>query len=220
MNIQDVLSKVAKGEELTDAEKEALAGFNLQKALDDNAANARRKAEERQTAAETERDDLRTRIATLEQQIEDAGNAGKSDLEKAQADVEKLTARLAEREATIETMTAETAAAARSRTISGLLDKSGIKFIDGVDQSILKGAFEATFKGLDADDLGNDQVTGPLVEAWRTTNKGVIQDTTGGGSGGPPHDGNAQRPTGGAKTPDKQTAEERAKDLREQRGQR
>jgi len=214
MNIAAILKKVANGEDLTDVEKKALAEYDPQKAIDDAAAAARRKAEERQAEAEKEVEGLKASVADLTAKIEDAGNAGKSDLEKAQAEVEKLAGRVKERDEQIANMTAEVAKREREGKIGAIMDGSGITFIEGVDKKIMKGAFVTSFANLDDKDLDDQNVTGPLVEAFRTANKATIVDKSGHGSGGNGHDGSDGSGPSGDKTPDKQTTEERAAAVR------
>ena len=216
MDIKAILAKAAKGETLTDAEQAALAAYDPQKALDDAAAAARRKAEERQTEAEAERDVLKKSIAALELKIEEAGNNGKSDLEKALADVEKLTTQMTEHEATIATMTTDAAKQDRQSRVDALVRSANLKFMDGINPDTMPAAFARVFAGLDDADLANETVTGPLVEAFKTANKGVIVNESGHGSGGNGHVG-GEGGGEGSKPADKQSTEERAAELRKNR---
>ena len=214
MNIAELLKKAANGEDLSDAEKAFLADYDPQKAIDDAAAAARRKAEERQADAEKKVADLTKTVTDLSAKIDEAGSAGKSDLEKAQAEVEKLSGRLTERDTMIATMTAEGAKRERETKVAGIIDGAGIAFVPGVDAKIMRNALAAQFADLDDADLADNNLTGPIVTGFRSTNKAAIVDQSGHGSGANGHDGNGDSGPSGNKSPDKQTSEERAASVR------
>ena len=215
MNIAEIIAKAAKGEELSDEEKTFATEFDFQKQIDDSAAAARRKAEERLSAADQKASDLEKKVEELTAQVEDAGNAGKSDLEKAQAKVESLTGQVAERDQQIADLTAANAQAARDKAIDGILTKSGIQFVDGVDAEMMKSAFAARFAEVSDDDLGAESVVNPIIDAYKGANKATIVDNSGHGSGGGGHDGGSNPPSSsGEKTPDQMSTEERASYLR------
>jgi len=214
MNIAEIVAKLRKGDTLSDEEQAFADSYDERKALDAASAAGRKKAEERQAAAEKERDDTKTRLAELEKQVEEAANAGKSDTEKIQADLDKALKRNTEAEATVATLREEKRISDRNHAISGLRRKSGIKFIDGIDVSLVESGFAKAFASIGDDELADEAVTTPLVEAFKTTNKGLILDDSGGGAGTNPHDGtDKNKPTSG-KPIDQLSADERADQLR------
>jgi len=212
VKIGELITKAAKGEALTDEEKGALAGFDLQKQLDSTAAAARKEAESKAEAAKAELSKMQKQIDDLNGALKAREDSGKTDLERAQEQVKTFATQLKELQGKVEMAEKEKGALVREQKLDGVLREAGIQFIDGVDQKILKRAFNGAFEGIA--DLENAEVTKPIVETFRAMNKGVIKDTTGHGSGNPPRGASSGVPVGlNGKPVDQMSAEERNKDL-------
>ncbi len=214
MDIKLVLGKVRDGEELTEEEKAFLADYDHDKVMNDAAAAARRRAEARAAEAEKERATLQETLAELQAKIDEAETAGKSDVEQLQANMDKLAARLAERDKELDEARAANAKMARDTKIREIQSAAGIAFVDGVDGTVMSGAFASAFADLDDADLGDETVTKPIIDGFRNANKAVIADKSGVGSGGNPHDGTGPAAPVGESDPEKMTTEERAADLK------
>ena len=183
MKIGEIIAKVLKGEQLTDEEKKALGEFDLQKQIDSSAAAARKEAEQKAEAAKAEAAKLQKQIDDLNETIKAKDNAGKTDLEKANEQVATFAKQLKDLESKVQAAESEKSALVRNQKLDAVLSKAGIQFIDGVDHGILKKAFAGMFDGIE--DLDNEEVVKPVLNTFRVTNKGVIVDTTGHGSGNP-----------------------------------
>jgi hypothetical protein len=184
MNLQSILDKIARGEELTDDEKAFLKEYNLQKTLDDAAAAARRKAEERAQAAEAAKDEAETKAREAQEALDAKEQEGKTDHEKLQAENERLKALVAERDAQIEALSKDKEGLTRDAKLGQIIAGSGIVFIDGVDGEAMTELLKGRFGDLDLDALDDDTQTNPILEAFKTGNEAIIADTSGHGSGG------------------------------------
>lgn len=209
MKIGEIIAKIQKGEALTDDEKKALEGFDLQKQIDSAAAAARKDAESKADTAKLEAAKLQKQIDDLNLKLKTNDDVGKTDLQKAQEQVNQFAKQLKDLEGKVETAEKEKAQLIRSQKLDGILGKAGIQFIDGVDHGILKRAFSGMFDGIN--DLDNDEVVKPILNTFKATNKGVIVDTSGHGSGNPQKVGTGG---GGGVDPTTMTDAERAADLK------
>jgi len=180
MDIKALLAKAAKGETLTDEERAALADYDPDKAANSAAAAARKKAESDLKVA-------RDKVAELEQQLSEAGNEGKTELEKLQKALEKANKTLAEKDALIQKAEADRKKSVRDGKIGKIL--SGLKLMDGVDQDLVRLALERTFADVGDDDLDVADTIKPLIDGFAAKNKALILGDNGGGAGTPPKDG-------------------------------
>jgi DNA repair exonuclease SbcCD ATPase subunit len=203
MDIKALLAKVAKGEALTDEEKQALTEYDPDRAANSAAAAARKKAEAELKAA-------KDKVTELEQQLSEAGNEGKTELEKLQKALEKANKTLAEKDALIQKAEADRKKGIRDGKIGKIM--SGLKLMDGVDQDLVRMALDRTFADVGDDDLDNETTIKPLLDGFTAKNKALIVGDAGGGTGTPPKDG--ARGGGGATDPMKMTAEERRADMK------
>jgi esterase/lipase len=203
MDIKSILAKVTAGETLTDEEKTALKEYDPDKTANSAAAAARKKAEADLKAA-------KDRVAELEGQLDEAGSAGKSELEKAQKAIEKLTKTLADKDAAIAKADAERKKNVRDGHISKMLQ--GIKLMDGVDPELARIAIDRAMAEIADDDLVKEEATRPILDAFMTRNKALIVGDQGGGTGTPPKAGAGGQ--SGSSDPSKMTAEQRAADLK------
>lgn len=187
MKLKDILAKVAKGEALTDEEKQFLASHDPDKAVNDAAAAARRKAEELAAALEKEKQDLAKKLQEIEAKLAEKDNAGKSDVEKAQAQIAELSKQMKTLQAQAESAKAENVALQRNQSLGEIRRKAGIQFVEGLDQAMLDRSFASAFEGID--NLSDETIINQKVATWKAMNKAALLDTTGHGSGGNPHVG-------------------------------
>ena len=186
MNLKQILAKLAKGEDLTAEEKAFLADFDADKALNDAAAAARRKAEEKLTAAEQRAAKLEADLKKLADEAEEKENAGKPELEKAQKTIERLTAQLAERDSLIKTLSTEKEGLTREQKLAAIIQKSGIAFIPGVNAGAMTKLLKAEFADLALKDLDDESLTKPILDGFVKSNEAIIVDASGSGSGRQP----------------------------------
>ena len=209
MKIGEIIAKAAKGETLTDEEKTALSEFDVQKQIDSAAAAARKEAETKAEQAKSEAAKMQKQIDDLNAAIKAKEDAGKTDLEKANEQVATFAKQLKALESKVQAAEAEKASLVRNQKLDAVLNKAGIQFIEGVDHGILKKAFSGMFDGID--DLENDEVVKPILNTFKATNKGVIVDTSGHGSGNPANQGGGRPPES---DPSTMSAADREKDLK------
>lgn len=187
MKLKDILAKVAKGEDLTDAEKQFLAEHDPDKAVNDAAAAARRKAEEKATALEKERDEVQKKIDEMQSKLDAAQNAGKTDLEKAQNQISQLSKQFSDLQGKLQATEQEKTAMQRNQKLSDVRRQAGIQFVEGLDHGMLEKSFAAAFEGVDG--LDDENVVKLKVDTWKAMNKAAILDSTGHGAGSTPHVG-------------------------------
>ena len=215
MSIKDILAKLLKGDKLTDDERKLAEGFDLQKQLDESAADARRKAEAKAEAEKKRADEAESKLKEKDEQAKKEADSKKTDIERLQDTLKAVQQQLEAQRTEAAELKAAQAKAARSSKIAGLMEKAGIQFVEGVDSKVLRGAFEAALGTVKDEDLDGDAVK-PFIETFRNTNKAVIRDTSGGGAGTPARDG-----TGGGGSPqtdaERMSDSERAKQLRKMR---
>ena len=212
MKLKDLLAKVAKKEQLTEDETKFLASYDPETETNNAAAAARRKAEDEAAAAKKAQADLQAQFEGLQKQLADAGKAKMSDAEKATQALTDLQKQMAELNKRYEASETEKKQLARQAKVNAVLDASGIKFVDGVDHKILRSALAGTLQSITDDNLADNNVIGPILDNFKTSNKAVIADTSGHGAGSDP----ARRVELGrdGKPIDKMSADERATDLK------
>ena len=211
MKLKDILVKVAKGETLTDAEKQFIVDHDPDEVANNAAAAARRKAEEKAAALEKERDDVKKQITDLQSKLDGASNAGKSELEKAQSQIAALSKQFGELQTKLQTTEQEKTQMQRGQRLAELRRSAGIQFIGGLDHGMLEKSFASAFEGVD--NLDDANIAKIKVDTWRTMNKAAILDASGHGAGSVPHvagDGAAER----TKKIEEMTPAERKADLK------
>lgn len=189
MTIKDILAKLLKGETLTDEEKQFAEKFDIDKAMNDAAAAARRKAEEAKTSAERERDTLKTQLEDLHRKIDAAGKSGQTDLEKASGQIKALSDQVAALSTRLEKADKDKAAMARTQKLDALRQAAGIAFVTGVDDGAMSGLFRGEFDGIADAQLADETVVKGVIDKFRGRFAGVIRDDSGHGAGGHPHVG-------------------------------
>jgi hypothetical protein len=203
MDIKALLTKVLKGDALTDEDKQALTEYDPDRSANSAAAAARKKAEGELKAA-------RDRAAELEAQLAEAGSEGKTELEKLQKQVEKLSKTITDKDALLQKAEADRKKGLRDGKIGKLM--SGIKLMDGVDADLVRMGLERSLSEIGDDDLDNDDATKPVLAGFMTKNKALIVGDAGGGGGTPPKDGASG--ASGSGDPMKMTAAERQVELK------
>lgn len=207
MNIKELLAKMLKGETLTDEEKAYIASFDPDKSGDAKAAAARK-------AAEKERDALKAKLAELETALDEAGSAGKSEVEQLKAQVTKLTKAVETAAANVAKAEGEKKALVRGTKLDRILGT--LKFVDGLDASLPRLALERALADLKDEDLDSDEAIKPIVEGFTAKNKAILLDQSGGGAGTPPKDG-GRGGSGTVVDASKMTDQQRAAHLRKQK---
>lgn len=204
MDIKTILAKVRKGEALTDEEKTALEAYDPDKVADSKAAAARKDAEK-------QRDTLKAQLEELQAKLDEAGNAGKSEVDKLKNQVEKLTKDIETHKAAVTKAEAEKRALVRGTKLDRIL--GGMKFVDGLDVTLPRLALEKALADVKDDDLDTEDTVKPILEAFRMKNKALLLDDSGGGGGTTPKGGAGSGNTGSG-DPMKMTPAEREKDLK------
>ena len=191
MNIKELLAKVLKGETLTDEEKTFVTGYDPDKEKNSTAAAARKSAEAKLREKEAELQRLNADIETLRAEAEEKANANKPEIEKLSKELEKLKKGLADKDAALQKLDSEKRQMIRSSKIGKVL--SGLKFVDGLDSDIPRLALEKALAEIKDEDLDAEDLVKPILEKFKASNKAILADTSGHGTGNPPKDG-----TGGA----------------------
>ena len=127
MNIKDILAKLAKGEELTDAEKAFLKTYDPDKEKNDAAAAARRKAEEEAAALKAENAELKKKADEAKKAEDEAKKSQMTADQKRDAEFAELKAKIEGLEKAKTDAEQKAAAVQRSQTIRDAAnsDKSG-----------------------------------------------------------------------------------------------
>ena len=204
MNIKALLAKVAKGEPLTDEEKSILNNFDP----DTVAAAARKKAEAEAKAASDKAAEMEAKLTELQEKID---NAGKTEAEKAKVEQAKIAKKLADYEAQVATLAREKAEIVRGHKLAGIVGK--VKFVDGVDRDLITGMLKAKFGNLKDEQLDDEKEVEAVLKGFRESNKALLVDDSGHGSG-QKRDGSNPAGGAGVKSPEKQSDAERAAHLK------
>jgi len=206
MTIKEILAKVAKGEALTDEEKAMAAGYDPDASVNSAAAAARKKAEADAEKARADLQSLTQKLSEAEAKLNDAAGKGKTDLEKLSGQVATLTQQ-------VQAAQAEKAKLVRQQKLDDVIRTSGIQFVKDVDGGIMRQALVREFEGLPDDDLADAAKVAPIVGTFRARNKAVILDTSGHGTGNPPHQPGGT-PEDRAKAIEAMTPEQRRDDMK------
>ena len=204
MNIKALLAKVAKGEALTDEEKSILNNFDP----DTVAAAARKKAEAEAKAAADKAAEMEAKLTELQEKID---NAGKTEAEKAKVEQAKIAKKLADYEAQVATLAREKDEIVRGHKLAGIVSK--VKFVDGVDRDLITGMLKAKFGNLKDEQLDDEKEVEAVLKGFRESNKALLVDDSGHGSG-QKRDGSNPAGGAGAKSPEQQSDAERAVHLK------
>lgn len=213
MKITDITAKLLKGDQLTEDEKTFLASYDPDKATNEAAAAARRKAE-----ADAKK--LADELEALKAEKSKAAADAEAERQKGMTEAQKLAAQIAQLTKSVEDISKakaesdrQTAALARKQKIAQIREGAKIAFVDGVDPELAGGAFAAAFDGLDT--LDDADAVKQRLTAFQRKNKALIFDASGHGAG---QDGRPAPAKGlNGKAVDQMTPAERKLDLK-QRG--
>ena len=187
MNLKAILDKINRGEELSEAEKNFLAEYDHQAAIDTVAANARRKADEKLKTAEAAKAEAEAKAKEAQDALDAKNDEGKPELEKLQAENEKLKEQIAERDTQIEALSKDKEGLTREAKLDAVIRTAGLQFVDKVDADAMANLFKSGFGALSLEDLDDDAQIAPIVEAFKTANEAIILDNSGSGSGSEPN---------------------------------
>lgn len=171
MKLADILTKVVKGDALTDEEKKFVEEFDEQKNLDAAAANARKKAEK-------EAADAKAALERLQGEFDEFKAA--NDPGKKQTEVEKLTTRIAKLEKAKADAEAQIAARDRTARIRALAKEAGINPAKGVSSDTIDLLVDNLMAEVDIEDA--DAVKAAF-DGFKSSNAGLIAANTVGGVG-------------------------------------
>jgi hypothetical protein len=174
-----VLKALLEMDGVTDEQREAFAGFDLDTMVTQDASNARaaadrKKAEKKAAALQAELDELR-------EEADHASASGSTELEKAQRMAEKMTKRAADAEAKAQEASKAMAEQARTIGLGGLT--SQITWSKDVSPDARNLLIQNAFKEFDTEDLGNADLTGSVINSFTTNNPAFIAKQGSGGTG-------------------------------------
>ncbi len=210
MDLKFVLSKVAKGETLTDEEKTFIGEYDAEKVLNSTAAAARKSAEAKLKEKETALQQMQADIEALRAEAEEKANANKPEIEKLTRALETLKKQVADKDAAFAKLDQEKRQMIRGGKIGRIM--AGLKFVDGLDSEIPRMALEKALAAIKDDDLEAEDLVKPIMERFKAANKAIFADTTGHGGGSPPKDAGSQGTQ--TKAADQMTPTEREADLK------
>ena len=187
MNIKELLAKIAKGETLTDEEKTFIAGYDPDKVANSTAAGARKVAEAKLKEKEAELQQMQTDIEALRAEADDKANANKPEIEKLTRALETLKKQVADKDAAFAKLDQEKRQMIRNGKIGKIM--AGLKFVDGLDPEFPHMALERALSAIKDEDLEAEDLIKPIVDRFTASNKAIMADTSGHGSGNPPKDG-------------------------------
>lgn len=171
MKLADILTKVVKGDALTDEEKKFVEEFDEQKNLDAAAANARKKAEKEAADAKAALEKLQGEFDEFKSQ---------NDPAKKQTELDKALARIAKLEQANKDKDAKIAADARTARVRSLAKEAGINPAKGVSSDTIDLLVDNLMAKVDIDDA--DAVKAAL-DGFKSSNAGLIAANTVGGVG-------------------------------------
>lgn len=192
MTIKEVLTKVRKGETLTDEEKTILEAYDPDKTANDAAAAARRKAEQESADAKAELKKLQDANDAAKKAQEDANKANLTEAQRKEAEFKALQATVAELTKSKTEAEAKANAISRSQTIRDKAKAAGIVLAPKVvSEKLAFAMLEATLTGIDVSD---DSAMTVALEKFKTDNPGIIAAP---GSGTGVRTGSPASPPGG-----------------------
>lgn len=182
MTIKEVLAKVRKGEALTDEEKAILDAYDPDKAANDAAAAARRKAEQEASDAKAALKKLQDDADAAKKAQDDANKANQTEAQRKDAEFKALQAQVAELTKSKTEAESKANALNRSQSIRDKAKAAGIGLAPKtVSEALFFQMLEATLTGVDVSD---ETALTAALEKFKTENPGVIA-APGSGSGVP-----------------------------------
>lgn len=210
MNVKELLAKIGKSETLTDEEKAFIAGYDPDKVINSTAAAARKSAEAKLKEKEDALAQMQTDIEALRTEADEKANANKPEIEKLTRELEKQKKALADSQTALAKLDQEKRQMVRNGKIGKIM--AGMKFIEGLNPDIPHMALERALAALKDEDLETEDLVKPIIDKFATTNKAILADESGHGSGNPPKDGTTKDTK--HKSADQMTALEREADLK------
>lgn len=186
MDIKSVLSKVSKGEQLTDEEKQFLAGYDPDKVANSTAAAARKSAEAKLKEKEAAVQALQAEIDGIKADADEKANANKPEIERLSRELEKVKKQAADRETALQQLDKEKRKLVRGGKIARIM--AGLTFVGNIDPDMPRLALETALAQVKDEDLDAADLVSPIVEKFKAANKAILADTSGHGSGNPPKD--------------------------------
>lgn len=171
MTVKEAIAKALAGEQLDDAARDALKGFDLQAQLDAAAGAARRKAEGEAKKAEDA-------LAALKAEFDEYRAANSP--ESRQTEVERLMKRVDRLEAEKKSAEEKVAASERAARVRSLAKDAGVTAARGVDPKSLDLLVDRLMGGVDLDDA--DAVKAAF-DGFKGANAALIAAGTVGGAG-------------------------------------
>jgi len=154
MSIQDILAKIAKGEELTEDERSTVADFNPTDV-------ASRRVKEVQEKAAKEAAALKAQLDELQAKVDERDTAQLSEAEKLKRDVAKAQKALEQAKADAEAARKEAAQTQRNYALESVM--GGIPWVD--DAARAAGRILLQQQLSEVEDLSDATAVKPLVDA-------------------------------------------------------
>lgn len=161
MELKEILTKVVKGEELSEDEKKFLGDYDEQTMINSAAASARKKAEK-------ERDDYKSQLEALQDQQKKGDN-------KNQSEVQLLKERIDTLEQKNKDADAKLAAVDKAEKITSAFASAKIKPASGVSQKLFQSLQKLAFDDIDVND---EDALKQAVENFKKDNPAIIADDT------------------------------------------
>lgn len=210
MNIKDILKKLTEGKPLTEEEKAFAGSFDpdaaSRAAVDAAAAAARRDAETKLQKALADLQAEQAAKAQFEAKVKEYETDTKNKGGAANEAIKLLTQKLDSMETELKQEREAKAKLTRETRINGIIQKAGIKYVDGVDVTEVNGSLFRKLAALEddaieaiekADRPEKEPVHGHLFAKHKDAWKAAIADDSGGGSGAvPPGSRPSRMPTG------------------------
>lgn len=210
MSIKEILAKLTKGEPLTDEEKAVVAGYDPDKAVNDAAAAARRKAEADLAALKKQYDEMKAAIDAEKAKADEENKAKLTEAQKREADFKAMQAQLVALTKAKEDAERQSAAVKRSQAIRDAAKAAGITLAPKtVSEKLFFSMLEASLGDVD---VGKEEQLKTALESFKSENPGIIAAP---GSGSGVDSGKPAGPVGlDGKPVEKMTAQERDADLK------
>ncbi len=174
MKIEDVLAKVGKGEELTDAEKAFLKDYKEP----DVEAEVNSRSKKERVKLEKQIADLKTDMATAAEELESAKEGG-SEVEKLKREAEKNKTKLEKAAADLEAANLSHAETNRTNALNGV----EINWLKGVSPKYKDSVLQEAFEGIETEDLSDESIVTPIVKKIIANNERFITAEAAGGAG-------------------------------------
>lgn len=173
MDIKSIINKMVAGETINDEEKQFAQSYDPTVEINGAAAAARRKADEQAALAKRQLEELQSQATQQKQSL-------MTDQERLAEQIKQLTQSVESIKQEKEEALKQAKTLQRKSAIKSVSESAGIKWVNGVNTSILDNALESYFG-----DIENitPEVAKPILEKFKTENAAVILDQSGHGVG-------------------------------------